>query len=125
MRRTATWAACVATVCVLTACDRQSGILSPPLTLPPANYQCANNPMTPSGTFRIIYRPTVDALDTTPSMANRYLVPHRSADTLWDVDRNGNPVRLVLGHGGDSSTYCVTVFDSLLWHLPNPAGAVF
>lgn len=86
------------------------------------DYACRNAPMAPDGPFRVIYLPDGTTRDTTPVYANRYLEPHRSLDTVRVIGRDGNPILFIWGSGGDTSTYCVTLFDSLVDHLPNARG---
>lgn len=74
----------------------------------PQEAACTNLLAPPS--FRIVML----SGDTTPRVANRYLLPHRSVDTL----------RLPLSDGSGSALvvdtyqpgYCITVFDSTLLH---------
>lgn len=81
------------------------------LTSPEATI-CANTEMEPGPAFRIVYgaRP-----DTTPRTLNRYLEPHRSADTVFI----GGGVSAIFSNAAIGAGYCVTVFDSLSDHLPN------
>lgn len=81
------------------------------LTSPEAA-NCANTDLVPGPAFRILYgtRP-----DTTPRITNRYLEPHRSADTVFI----GGGVSAIFSNAAIGAGYCVTVFDSLSDHLPN------
>lgn len=78
----------------------------------PLSDRACSNPLAPS-TFRVIYAPTAAVVDTTPLVVNRYLVPHRNRDRIaswlpiiWEPD-----------------SYCETVLDSLVIHLPNTIDA--
>lgn len=124
MRNATLLGALLTTIAALTAC-RDHGPTEPSaVDLPAANYACRNNPMNPAGAFRVIFSPDGVRTDTTPVYVNRYLEPHRSKDTVVTTTSIGGRLLLIFGHGGDTSTYCITVFDSLNYHAPNFRGAV-
>ncbi|HXU02129.1 MAG TPA: hypothetical protein VN903_14260 [Polyangia bacterium] len=101
-----------------------SGVVAPRSQRPADNYVCRNSPPFPSGDFRMI-RTLGAGVDTTDAFANRYLEPHRSADTIRVTGKDGVPIFLIWSSGGDSSTYCVTLYDSLSDHMPNLRGVIF
>lgn len=107
-------------VVVLTACG-DSGVVSPRFR-PLPDYACANAPMFPSVPFRMVYSKTGATVDTSAVFANRYLLPHHYADTVWTTTNQGGPLGFVFNK---SETYCLTLFDSLTHHMPNVRGAVY
>jgi hypothetical protein len=115
----------VALAVVTTACVDVTGLQQQRHNPPTAGYACANVTMFPASPFRMIYSSDAIRLDTTARLVNRYLTPHRSADTVATVDGRGAPFLFIWhGAGGDTSTYCVTLFDSLLHHIANAKGYI-
>lgn len=108
----------------LVACGA-SGIVRPADEAPPANYACSNDPMHPAGAFQVIYSRDGKSVDTTAVTANRYLEPHRSADTVRTVTNQGALLLFIFSGKGGDRYFCMTLYDSLTHHLPNARGAIF